>query len=295
MLALMSKAVTLPIASWGATPPADAHALGVAALEAGDVLFLPALEFAVEPRETNLFTPAILGSSKNSSFDPASGRLGGTTATGADAELLRAFIQRFSEAAAGLVERLLPRYRGQVARGRASFRPAEIAGRQTSWRKDDTRLHVDSFPATPSGGRRILRVFSNVNPEGRSRSWRIGDDFEAVARRFSPSLRLPLPGSGTVLSLLRVTKTRRSPYDALMLQLHDRMKADEAFQRTSDQTAIDFPAGSTWLAFTDEVSHAAMSGQYQLEQTFMLPVDAMHNPQRSPLRVLERIKGRPLT
>jgi hypothetical protein len=177
----MSNVVTLPIASWGAMPSADVQASSVAALEAGDVLFLPALEFAVEPREANLFTPAILGGSKNSSFDPASGRLGGTTAIGADAELLRGFIQRFSAAASELVERLLPRYRGRVTRGRASFRPAEIAGRQTSWRKDDTRLHVDSFPATPSGGRRILRAFTNVNPEGRARAWRIGGDFEAVS------------------------------------------------------------------------------------------------------------------
>ena len=80
-----------------------------------------------------------------------------------------------------------------------------------------------------------------------------------------------------------------------MLQLHDRMKEDDEFQRSSAQTAIDFPAGSTWLAFTDQVSHAAMSGQYQLEQTFMLPVEAMSDPQRSPLRVLERIKRRSLT
>jgi hypothetical protein len=97
-----------------------------------------------------------------------------------------------------------------------------------------------------------------------------------------------------LLALLRVTKTRRSPYDALMLQLHDRMKEDDEFQRSSAQTAMDFPAGSTWLAFTDQVSHAAMSGQYQLEQTFMLPVDAMESPDRSPLRVLERLKGRRL-
>ena len=290
----MSNVVTLPIASWGATPPSDMQESSVPALEAGDVLLLPALEFAVEPREATLFTPAILGSSKNSSFDPASGRLDGTTATGADAELLRGFIQRFSAAAAELVERLLPRYRGRVARGRASFRPAEIAGRQTSWRKDDTRLHVDSFPATPSGGRRILRVFTNVNPEGRARAWRIGGDFDQVAERYGSRLRVPLPGSGRLLALLRVTKTRRSPYDALMLQLHDRMKEDDEFQRSSAQTAIDFPAGSTWLAFTDQVSHAATSGQFQLEQTFMLPVDAMQSPDRSPLHVLERMKKRSL-
>ena len=86
-----------------------------------------------------------------------------------------------------------------------------------------------------------------------------------------------------------------TPYDARMLQLHDRMKEDDAFQKTSEQDAVDFPAGSTWIAFTDEVGHAAMAGQYQLEQTFLLPIDAMQNADRSPLRILERLKGRRLT
>jgi hypothetical protein len=43
------------------------------------------------------------------------------------------------------------------------------------------------------------------------------------------------------------------------------------------------------------VSHAATAGQYQLEQTFLVPVQAMLDEQRSPLRVLERLKGRRLT
>ena len=280
-------------AAWTGPAPQTVEAAG-SALEAGRVVFLPTLAFAIRPEEARLFTPAILGSSKNASYDPKNGRLGGTTATGADADLLRGFIARFSGAASGLVGELLPRYRTTIARGRASFRPAEIAGRVSSWRKDDTRLHVDSFPATPSGGRRILRVFANVNPEGRARSWRVSGDFEATATRFAPSLRAPLPGSGHLLALLRVTKSPRTPYDALMLQLHDRMKGDEAFQRDAPQCAFDFPAGSTWMAFTDEVGHAAMAGQYQLEQTFLLPVEAMEHPERSPLRVLERLMNRML-
>ena len=290
----MSSVATIDHTDWTAMPDREAAVEATRALEAGDVVLLPELGFAVESGEASFFTPAILDNSKNASFDPASGRLGGTTAKGRDAETLRRFIQRFSESAAALVNRVLPRYRDHLTRGRASFRPTEIAGRATTWRKDDTRLHVDSFPATPSGGRRILRVFSNVNPEGRARAWRIGGEFETVARRFAPELRLPLPGTGHLLSLLRVTKTRRSPYDALMLQLHDRMKADEEFQTRSPQTAIDFPAGSTWIAFTDQVSHAATAGQYQLEQTFLVPVQTMLDEQRSPLRILERLKARRL-
>ena len=290
----MSRLLALQHADWFAAAEPGVAASALSALEDGDVLFCPRLRFDVAAGERLLFTPAILGSAKNASYDAPADRVGGTTVTGDDRESLQAFMRRFSEAAAGCVDRLLPSYRGQLTRARASFRPAEIAGRVTSWRKDDTRLHVDSFPATPSGGRRILRLFTNVNPEDRPRSWRIGDDFEAVARRFANRLRSPLPGAGVLLALLRVTKTPRSPYDALMLQLHDAMKEDEEFQAQSPQSAVDFPAGSTWLAFTDQVSHAATAGQYQLEQTFLLPVDAMIAPERSPLRVLERLLARAL-
>ena len=188
----------------------------------------------------------------------------------------------------------LPAYRAAIEVGRASFRPVEIAGRASSWRKDDTRLHLDSFPATPVHGKRILRVFTNVNPHGRPRSWRVGDDFESVARRFIQQLRMPWPGASALLRLLRITKSPRSRYDALMLQLHDCMKADTAYQAAAPQLSVDFPPGSTWIAFTDQVSHAAMAGQYQLEQTFLVPLQAMRDEQRSPLRILERLMGRPL-
>jgi hypothetical protein len=290
----VSRIVLVRHASWA--DPASSHTVDTAAsaLEQGAVLLLPHLGFGVGAGEQQIFSPDILSASKNTSFDPESGRVSGSTLKGPELERLRRLVARFSHQAAQLVDRLLPRYRGHIVRARASFRPAEIAGRETSWRKDDTRLHVDSFPASPVQGRRILRVFSNVNPSGRPRSWRVGGEFEAVASRFAPRLRLPLPGSGALLRALRLTKSPRSRYDALMLQLHDCMKADAEFQERSEQERFDFPAGSTWLAFTDAVSHAAMAGQYQLEQTFLLPVGAMLDEQRSPLRILERMKKRPL-
>jgi hypothetical protein len=284
---------------WGTRVSAASVDDCTAELEEGAVLFLPELAFDVRWDEGIHFSPSI-AAAKNVSFDPSTGRLGGTAvkdAQGGNAESLAsltAMLRRFSDAAASLVDALFPAYSGRLQRVRASFRPAEIAGRQTTWRHDDTRLHIDSFPATPVQGRRILRVFTNVNPEGRSRSWRIGEPFEDVAQRFGGQLRMPLPWSGALLKLVGITRSRRSAYDALMLQLHDRMKADLAYQTKATRTAIDFPAGSTWMAFTDRVSHAAMAGQYQLEQTFLLPVDAMRQPERSPLRILERIKKRAL-
>jgi hypothetical protein len=281
----------------GPHPPGigDAEDAGhAAALENGDVLFLPDARFDVGADEAAFFSPAILSSAKNTGFDPATGRVTGTSLSGEQQARLGRMMLRFSDAAARLVHDLLPRYRGHVRRARASFRPAEIAGRVSSWRKDDTRLHVDSFPATPTHGARILRLFANVNPDGRPRAWRVGGRFEAVAERFAGRLSMPWPASATVLRLLHLTKTRRTAYDALMLQLHDRMKADADFQARSPQASYDFPAGSTWMAFTDQVSHAALSGQYQLEQTFLLPVNAMIDETCAPLRVLEKLKGRAL-
>jgi hypothetical protein len=79
-----------------------------------------------------------------------------------------------------------------------------------------------------------------------------------------------------------------------MLELHDKAKADDLYQQRAPQARVEFPAGSTWILFSDQVSHAAMSGQHMMEQTLMLPVAAMRDPETSPLRVLERMTGHPL-
>ena len=290
-----SQVRTLGAREWTLAPEATPPLTSVAsALEAGDVLFFPNLSFAIEPSERLLLSPSTLAGKKNVSFDPWSGRLSGTRLEGPTAGRLRDLVSRFSRLASGFASELLPAYQGRLELGRASFRPVEIAGRPTSWRKDDTRLHIDSFAATPVHGKRILRVFTNINPDGRPRTWRLGEDFDSVARRFARELRMPWPGSAAVRRLFRITKSTRSPYDALMLQLHDRMKADTDYQANAPQTRVEFPPGSSWIAFTDQVSHAAMAGQFQLEQTLLLPVDAILDEQRSPLRVLERFLGRPL-
>jgi hypothetical protein len=40
--------------------------------------------------------------------------------------------------------------------------------------------------------------------------------------------------------------------------------------------------------------HAAMSGQFMMEQTAHLPAAALAFPAQAPLAVLERLAGRPL-
>jgi 3-deoxy-D-manno-oct-2-ulosonic acid (Kdo) hydroxylase len=200
----------------------------------------------------------------------------------------------FSAAARRLVVELFPSYAHGLERGRTSYRPAEIAGRTYSRRQDDRLLHVDAFRSVPTRGRRILRLFCNVNPAGAPRVWHVGEPFEAFARRFLPARGRPAAPLVWLLSAIGATRGRRSAYDQLMLGLHDRAKRDAAYQQNAPREEIAFPAGSTWLCFTDQVPHAAVAGQYALEQTFYLDVAAMLDPATSPVRTLERITRRNL-
>ena len=146
----------------------------------------------------------------------------------------------------------------------------------------------------PNHGERILRVFTNINPNGVPRVWRIGEPFEAVARHFLPRAKPYARWQARLLFALHVTKSLRSEYDHLMLQLHDRMKADLDYQQDARQISMPFPAGSVWVCFSDQTSHAAMSGQYLLEQTLHLPAAQQYEPAASPLAILTRLVGRPL-
>jgi hypothetical protein len=284
----------IELATWGGPLSATDQAIATDALEAGRVLFLPNLRFDVSAAERAFLTPDIVGKSKNVSYDPASGKVGGVAVAALKVHELRALMDRFAAATRELLAALLPSYAGGLHQAKTSLRPVEVAGRQQSWRKDDTRLHVDSFPSQPSRGKRILRVFTNVNPDGRPRVWKVGEPFEAVARKFWPALRAPLPGERELLAAVRVTKSVRSRYDHYMLKLHDAMKLDPSYQEKFARTTHGFPAGSTWVCFTDQVSHAAVSGAHQMEQTFWVDVRVMRNPASAPLRVLEALAGRKL-
>ena len=272
----------------------DSQKTALAALENGQVLFFPQLAFKVADNESRFLTPDLVGDSKNVSYSFATRKISHCACADADKPAVEEMMHRFCGQAKALVENLLPAYKTKLTMGRASLRPVEAAGRATSWRNDDTRLHVDSFPTTPLNGKRILRLFTNVNPTGRPRSWRIGEPFEQVAARFAPAVKSPAPGSLMLMELFRVTRGRRSLYDHYMLGLHDAMKADDQYQRTCPQSNFDFPSQSTWATFTDSVPHAVTSGQHQFEQTFYLDVDGMARQEKSPLRILEKQLGRSL-
>ena len=288
----MTDIVSLDLTSWRPEPAPEAQQTAIRTLEGGGVLVLAHLAFGLSKDELRFLSPAWSDArAKNISLDGDA--LKGARGAADDLAALRAMIGRFAACAGDLIKALFPRYGPYVARARTSFRPQPAVGRALSWRKDDARLHIDAFPSRPNHGERILRVFSNVNPL-EDRVWRVGEAFPQMARTFLPQVRRPLPGMPALLALLRVTKSVRSDYDHLMLGLHDRAKANHAYQNGCEQRVVHFAPGTTWLCFSDQVMHAAVSGQHMLEQTIHLPVAALYEPESSPLAILEALCGRPL-
>jgi 3-deoxy-D-manno-octulosonic acid hydroxylase-like protein len=286
--------IAMPIVGWDGALAPEQQAAALAAVESGAVLLFEKLAFSLAPEESRFLSPRWSDAkAKNISFDPAKGTVKGARGTHCDVAGLSRMIERFAGCAHKLVGRLFPDYARAACVARTSFRPMPADDRETSWRKDDRRLHVDAFPSRPNHGARILRVFNNVNPS-EPRLWRVGEPFEDMCARFLPRVAAPVPGVALLLATLHVTKGMRSRYDHIMLQLHDGMKADATYQLQAPQAQVAFPPGSTWVCFSDQVSHAVMRGQYLLEQTLQLPLAAMRDPGRAPLRVLERLEGRTL-
>lgn len=286
-----NQLVELDLADWNAAEPNEAW---IAALEAGKVLYFPRLGFELLASEQALLTPALLlPDVRNISLD-AHGHIKGVAGDEEVQRATAAMVGRFRAQAQQLVQGLLPHYTAALRYAPTSYRPAQVESRVQSWRADDRRMHVDAFPSRPNYGERILRVFTNANPHGRPRVWRVGEPFEDVARRFLPRTKPYVRWQAKLLHRLRVTKSLRSEYDHLMLQLHDGMKSDLDYQKNAPQQTVPFPPGSVWVCFSDQTSHAVESGQYMLEQTLHLPPARQYNPDASPLAILRRLTGRPL-
>ena len=265
-----------------------------AALEAGKVLYFPRLGFAVQPEEQALLREDTLAPKSRNVSLGADGVLKGAAGSAQDQQALAAMVGRFRQQALQLVDDLLPEYKGQLRVAPTSFRPKQVETRAQSVRADDQRMHVDAFPSRPSYGERLLRVFTNLNPHGVPRVWRVGEDFETIARRFLPQAKPYRLWQAKLLNAVHATKSLRSEYDHLMLQLHDLMKFDEQYQKNGTQVTVPFPPGSVWVCFSDQATHAVMSGQFMMEQTLYLPPGKEVDPQASPLAILTRLVGRPL-
>lgn len=263
----------------------------IEALENGQVVYFSHYAFSLSDIEQQLLDTSMLTPKrKNISYHFEKNLLTGCREGYPLKSLLQQMMHRYALFTQQLVQTLLPVYNKDLIWGRTSYRPAQISGRVSSKRKDDTRLHVDAFPSTPVHGQRIFRIFCNIHPQGEPRVWHLGEPFSEVTQAFACKLPRYSPLRAKLLHKIGATRTKRSAYDHYMLHLHDQMKLNDTYQQNIHKHRMDFPSQTTWLVFTDQVSHAALSGQFLLEQTFYLPVAAMQTPDLSPFQQWQRLE-----
>jgi len=275
-------------------------------LEEGQILYFEGIPYDFPEADRKFLLEQRQGSSrlyKNISYRPRQDVLRGSVSDNpADTQRLHKIMRHFSSEVVRLLTRVLAPYSSYWTLDFASYRPEEEQGRDLSVHKRNDLLHVDAFPSRPTRGGRILRCFTNINPT-RSRNWLTTDRFPALAQKFARQAGLDEiakggDSGGSLLNALKraigIKAADRSAYDTFMLRFHDYLKENEDFQSNTPKIHIAFPPMATWMCYTDSVPHAVLSGQFALEQTFIVPVKAMVMPEKSPVRVLEKLAGRSL-
>ncbi|MBV9072360.1 MAG: Kdo hydroxylase family protein [Acidobacteria bacterium] len=275
-------------------------------LEAGDILFFPETPISITSDALGfLLGHQQVGGAyhKNIAYRPLEDRITGFDAqNGPAAERLRGIMRRYSSDVVAFLREFLGPYQARWKVDYASYRPEEEQTRDLALRKRNDLLHTDAFPTRPTHGDRILRFFNNINPS-RTRNWITTDTFDVLVNKMNEGKldggRVPLPSSLQPSSIKQTLaglgfgrlapSLKRSPYDEFMMRFHNYLKENSSFQENCPKQHWEFPPGSSWMVYTDMVSHAVLSGQFALEQTLIVSKDAMVRPEKSPYGVLSRM------
>ncbi len=275
-------------------------------LEKGGVIYFPESPFWISPDDREFLLSIKQNSAdytKNIAYRPALDKVTGLSKSSArEVENLHRIMADFHRQVTVFLESFLSPYASEWKADFATFRPIEEKGRKMRTRARNDLLHVDSFATRPIYGDRILRTFLNVNPT-QKRVWHTADTFEQLLKTFKDSMPSPAPfkNSGrngghdnpvkAIAQRLGFKLSGTSPYDDWMLNFHNFLKENADFQKNCRKDRWEFPPNSTWIVFTDMVSHSVLSGQYALEQTFIVSQNSLLLPAKAPINILRRTYG----
>jgi 3-deoxy-D-manno-octulosonic acid hydroxylase-like protein len=269
-------------------------------LEAGKILFFAKLPYNFSPEERRFLLSRQwneLRLHKNVSYRPTGDVLRGFSGDPDTEKHLHQILRSYSAQVLEFLRNFLRPYAGKWKVDFASFRPFEEQGRDLSLHKRNDLLHVDAFRLRPTRGGRILRVFTNLHAT-KPRVWYAISDFGYLAEKYAADaglsrfaakngwLRRSVSRWAAGVGLKRLSRT---PYDRFMLRFHDYLKENGDLQCNASKVRLEFPPLATWMVFTDGVAHAAMSGQFAMEQTLLIPPEALVAPESAPCHILERI------
>jgi hypothetical protein len=257
------------------------------ALERGRIVHFPRCPLLLPSPEDQEFLRgglAIHLRRKNVSFYPGADKLTGIQAPQPVIDRTRRILRDHSGRVREFLQTRMPEFTRAWTPGTSSFRPIEEQGRGLSSHASNELIHVDAGAYGATHGDRILRFFVNLNPST-ERVWISKGNFEELLRRHGEDagvrrgpLAPPLP-ERALGGLLRVARRAfpmarvidTSPYDRRMRRFHNWMKDTPAFQQPPHQR-FSFGPFSAWMVLTDGVSHACISGQHALVDTFLIPL-----------------------
>jgi len=221
---------------------------------------------------------------KNVSYYPGARRVTGLDAPRLVIDRARRILEAHSERVQVFLRQGMPAFTEGWLPGTSSFRPIEEQGRGLSAHASNELIHVDAGAYGATHGDRILRFFVNLNPTA-ERVWISKGTFEELLRRHGEEAGVRRGGLAPALperalsGLLRIGRRAlpmarvidTSPYDRRMRAFHNWMKDTPAFQEPPHQR-FSFAPFSAWMVLTDGVSHACVSGQHALADTFLIPL-----------------------
>ena len=282
-------------------------------LERGEILVFEAGALPLPPEEDLEFLRVELGkliSLKNISYHPHGRYLSGIKNDKDAREQTRRILHDHNRVVTAFLAERVPEYVSKWHAGKVNFRPLQEQGRELSRHSSNELLHVDAFASGATHGDRTLRFFTNIHPT-ESRVWKSAGLFPELFEEFGASAGvLPLSARGlsegpldqaltgllrtlAKLGLPQALTVDSSPYDRAMKRVHDTLKDDDDFQRDERRWSFfEFPPFSSWVVLTDMVSHACVSGQHALVNTWTVSKESLRVPELAPYQVIARAGAR---
>ncbi len=268
-------------------------------LEQGEIVQYPVSAFETvneSDREFLLRQRVAASSGRHVEFEPDTGALN-HLANGDPAarQRLVVILEEFARRARSWLAAQLPGYATAWQFGRVTLRTEEEATRSLRFSQREDLLHIDPFPAGPAHGRRLLRLFVNLNPT-EPRVWASSDSLSRLLDRFGSTVGFPALDQSSwawqvrqgVWQLLDARQRGRSSTDDFLLRLHDYLKANDQLQERGPKRFWHFAPGSAWLVMTDALSHAVLRGRHALEMSIFIDPASLVCPEQAPAQIVER-------
>jgi hypothetical protein len=269
-----------------------------ARLEQGEIVYFPTRPFKlpVGADMQCLLEQRVGGSGRHIIFDPKTAEIHYRASSDRDGALrLAKALGEFQWQALDWLGGILPGYASAWQVGTISLRPEEEATRRLRFSQREDLLHIDPFPDGASRGRRLLRLFVNLNPN-EPRVWATSDGLARLLDRFGEKIGAPVGEDSSwawqvrqgVLGLLDARQRGRSAADEFLLRLEGCLKANDWFQEKGPKRFWHFAPGSAWLTMTDGLSHAVLRGRHALEMSLFIDPMTLVVPELAPARIVEQ-------